>query len=341
MGKGNQPSRWRLSEDFTSPAAIYKDYEVKINSLNEFWDQIKSIHSMHSDRLLWRGQADHEWGLHSSLFRTLKDEKFGKFTLADLARKDIELKDYFPTEDEMVHAEKQVLRSARSRWRLDSLNAMEIFARIQHRGGPTRLIDFSFNPLIALWFAVSDESFDSVDARLFCLALSGPNEMHEKPNIRLDDNWGSYLPAWHNWNDDDKRKTNHWGTGSLRRFWVPPIYDDRMLAQNSVFVVDGVPISSKDLQSSFRKAQGATNENWKIADLLATGSLYLKFYEPGVKNKSSVRNFASTYSIRVEANKKGELRKQLEDWFGYNEASIYPDVDGLRANLARILNPSR
>ncbi|QDY65058.1 FRG domain-containing protein [Glutamicibacter halophytocola] len=340
LGKGNQPRRWLHSEEYESPVSIFKGYEVAVTSISDLWNSMKKIQDVHDSRLLWRGQSNHEWGLHSSLFRVLRDQKYGGRFSAEvhdqLRDQKIDLKDRYPSENDLQDAESEILRQSRTGWRLDSLSAMEIFARIQHRGGPTRLIDFSFNPLIALWFAVSDSSQDEIDARLFCLALKGPVANSEQADVRLDSDWGGYEPKWHQWESDDDRRANDWGTGSLRRFWVPPIYDSRMLAQNSVFVIDGVPISGKQIQSSFHIMGAPQNRNWKMADLLSAGSLYLKFYEPGVENKTTSRNFASTYTLRIPAKEKPGLRAQLETWFGYDAAAIYPDVDGLRQNLAQL-----
>ena len=341
MGKGNQPRKWQHSEEYSAPSSIFSGYEVSIRSLGDLWAAMKEIQKVHDSRLLWRGQSNHDWGLHSSLFRVLRDKKYGgafdQVKHAEMRSQGADLKEYFPSEDDMNDAEKQILSQARASWRLDSLNAMEIFARIQHHGGTTRLIDFSFNPLIALWFAVSDSTQADADARLFCLALKGPVANSEESNIRLDSDWGGYHPKWHSWKTDADRQNNDWGTGAIRRFWVPPIYDDRMLAQNSVFVIDGIPISDKSTQSSFPKVGLGKNNNWRMADLLSSGSLYLKFYKPVNVNKARSRNFASTYTLRVPAITKPVLKKQLDSWFGYDTASIYPDVDGLRQDLSQRL----
>ncbi len=71
----------------------------------------------------------------------------------------------------MVTAETEVLRIARNDWRFDNLSALETFARVQHFGGPTRLIDVTKNPYIGAWFAVEfDANTEDDDARLFALA---------------------------------------------------------------------------------------------------------------------------------------------------------------------------
>jgi hypothetical protein len=71
--------------------------------------------------------------------------------------------------------EREVLDEARA-WGLDwhgsggRLMALELLAALQHYGVPTRMLDFTFNPLIALWFAVETVPKDDGEyGRVFAL----------------------------------------------------------------------------------------------------------------------------------------------------------------------------
>ncbi|GAB3580308.1 FRG domain-containing protein [Leifsonia lichenia] len=304
-----------------------------MNSFDELNIVVSEIQSAHRGKLLWRGQEDARWGLHSSLFRTLA-EKQGVQLVREFPGEIMYVdKQQFPDEDDLVEAERRTLEIARKDWRFDSLAALEILARVQHHGGPTRLIDFSFNPYIAAWFATA--SANSTDGRLFALATHGPAQNSSEPQVMLDEEWGGHRLPWHDWLTKERRNDHNWGNGSLRRFWVPPVYDSRMLAQNAVFIVEGVPISGMQIQSSFRKRNSPkSNDNWRMADLVASGSIYMKLLKPDEVNQSTARNLASTYTVRISAEGKESTRDRLQNLFGYSDSTIYPDIEGLCRHLA-------
>jgi hypothetical protein len=51
------------------------------------------------------------------------------------------------------------------------LNAFETLALAQHHGAPTRLVDWSANPLVAAWFAVGSYPLDQ-DAQIYALDVT-------------------------------------------------------------------------------------------------------------------------------------------------------------------------
>ncbi|WP_166805288.1 FRG domain-containing protein [Cryobacterium sp. TMT4-10] len=221
MGKSNQPASWRHSREFESPSSYFSESDVSVGSFDELTRTVDRIQANHRGKLLWRGQENSAWGLHSSLFRTLAERQGTNLireTPTESMYTDLQR---FPDEDAMVQAEARTLDIARREWRFDSQRSLEILARIHHHGGPTRLIDFSFNPYIAAWFATAEVANDGVEGRLFALATHGPNRAAAEPQILLDEVWGGNNLPWHAWNSKELRNVNNWGNGSLRRFWVP------------------------------------------------------------------------------------------------------------------------
>ena len=332
------------SEELKSPSDYFEPFEGIIDSFDDLHKAIQKLIQKNPELvLLWRGQQNSSWGLHSSLFRELM--KLNGVHPPDQKHR---ITEPFPTENELVEAERRILDQARSNWRVDGTSALEIFARLQHFGAPTRLIDVSKNPYIAAWFAVeSSDSENDKDGRLFAVATQpvlSPDRAQparELTHIKGVTAQG-YDPFWHALESNEDRAILEWGTGSIRRFWVPPLYEQRILAQNGCFIVDGVPMASSGIASYFKKPN-ESSKYWKKSDLLAAGSIYTKLYNPSRTIKENKRkNFPPTFTFKITAKAKCDIRQVLEDRFAYGNSTIYPDIEGLaqyvRGNLADIVN---
>jgi len=321
------PPSSAYSEQMMSAGSYFKNDEVEITSVDDLHSAITTLMTKTPDlALVWRGVRDEEWGLHSHLFRQLMSVN----GVVPPSKKPNGAQPY-PDEDQMVAAEKAILRIARTEWRFDDLSALETFARIQHAGGPTRLLDVTKNPYIGAWFAVeADKETEGKDARLFALATQ-PVAKEGKPrapdsSLQLDEVGGLRDPFWHALATPSDRQLWDWGTGARRRIWVPPAYDPRISAQNAAFVLDGVPITSEKTASYFTIEH---NVYWRRADLLAAGSIYAKMHSATRKPKYNGRNFAPTFSFRIAADAKEPIRDYMESRFGYGASYIYPDIAAL------------
>jgi hypothetical protein len=151
---------------------------------------------------------------------------------------------------------------------------------------------------------------------------------------------GQALPFWHALESDQIRQDNQWGTGRLRRFWVPPLYESRISAQNAAFILDGVPLDSPDLDKHFLKPGG--KEPWKITDRLASGSISVRFSRPGRPvGRRLAKQLPPSFTIRITAKAKREIREVLNARYSYNRATIYPDIQGaaeaIRTDLKDLL----
>ncbi|PVU84437.1 hypothetical protein DDP54_00915 (plasmid) [Cellulomonas sp. WB94] len=336
------PPRAYYSPAMTSSGAYFANDEALVDSFDGLNRAIATLITKVPDlRLVWRGHRDAEWGMHSALFRRLMEANGVK-----LPKHNPKSQQPYPNEEQMVAAEREMLRVARTDWRFDGMSALETFARIQHAGGPTRLLDVTKNPFIAAWFAVEEHlQTDSHDGRLIAFATtpvlkSGTEAVSETTQVELDVEWGDRLPPWHHWTDTTARQSVDWGTGARRRVWVPPAYDPRISAQNAAFLLDGIPITTAKTQPYF-KSSGTSRPvtYWTRADILAAGSIYVKTFDPRRKPRPNKHNFAPTFTFRISANAKSEIREFLASRFGYTRSYIYPDFPALADYVARMQLP--
>ena len=111
----------------------------RIGNLSEFFSFLEdNILKKKGKEVFFRGQASTSWNLEPSIFRHKDLDEIELLKIADT--------DAW-----------QYLNSCK--------NAYEKLILLQHYGLPTRLLDVTFNPLIALYFACNEHPND--DARLF------------------------------------------------------------------------------------------------------------------------------------------------------------------------------
>lgn len=326
----NLESNTAYSPEMTSPSNYFSAVEGRIDSFDDLHVAIRDLVGKNPNlQLVWRGQGDSAWGLHSQLYRQLMDVK--RVRHPEKRHRAVEP---YPSEDEMVYAERLIIDSGRKEWRLDGMHPLEMFARLQHFGAPTRLLDMTRNPYIAAWFAVEAQDLTKRPGRLFALATHSVLDSTEgaaaegASRMTLHESGNTPYPFWHYLSSPSERQKVEWGTGALRRYWVPPAYEQRILAQDSAFVLDGVPMTSAKTAPYFKKP-GESSRYWKKADLLASSSIYTKLYSPHAKVPSNQRRFAPTFTFEITQEGKEDIRRVLEDRFSYSHATMFPDTEGL------------
>lgn len=92
---------------------------------------------------MWRGQSDIRWPIHSAAYRRLATTK--------IALEEVSLRSY--ESDLLAQAEHHGYNLQDGRLLTD----LELLARLQHHGSATRLIDFTRNVLVGLWFSVESQ----------------------------------------------------------------------------------------------------------------------------------------------------------------------------------------
>lgn len=290
------------------PPAYWQSYERAVSSLHDYLEAILAISKFEAGaqaRFAWRGVPDCDWALYSSLVRAYLD-RFGAF----------------PTELELRRFERSVLLEAKQ-WTLDwhagggRLSALELLAALQHYGVPSRLLDFSFNPVIALWFAV--EKHDDREGRVFAVNIAGRQ-------IRS----GTVARANPFWMTEPAGTTGDWSTRPW--VWSPPPLEPRMTRQEACFVMGGIP--STFPARNVRTAGGG----WRLlkADEVRAcmsfpfqliGYERAEAFAEGKPERGRPPK-ASAFTLRVK--NKVAVRKELQQVFGYSHRSLFPDFPGFR-----------
>lgn len=291
---------------------VWSPWETRVNSWTEALQAVDEISDLVGNQMLvWRGVVDASWSMHSSIHRRV-----------------VQLATYQPSEAILQRYEVEILRRCRNQWRYDDLTALELMAHIQHFGGPTRLIDVTLNPLIGLWFAVEEKYgiggtvSAPTDARLFAFAVSNRVDMTTDKDV-----WGGRDLPWAKWTS----KKDPWGRFTTPpRLWVPPAYNERISAQNAGFLIGGTPNTYGG--SVWREGPGTNKKPLSIDVVRAASSLNVRPAQLGRKPRSGT---FPVYNLRIDAGAKAEIRRRLEDRYGYTTATIYPDLYAMANNVLK------
>ena len=192
-----------------------------IETLEEYIEWTKQfIHGVH----VFRGVSNEKYKIEASTTRRLKDDD-GKFYKAeyDSPRKILELNEQM-LEDarRQGHGTKDGLQ----------LGDLDLLAELQHLGAATCLIDFTYNPLVALRIACRESSGkkagEKINGRVYVVDLNPQDTTFQEITVELarSKKIGYFFKC--DTNDEYK----------LYR-WQPNYKNNRMRAQQSIFLFSG------------------------------------------------------------------------------------------------------
>lgn len=206
-----------------------------VSSIADLLREIEDVRKMWGENIWFRGHYDAEWSLLPTLLRKRSDIE------NVMAGEDLAIKVF-------QQNAKTILGNVPG-------NLMELLFWMQHHGAPTRLLDWSESPLVALYFATNDEHVSAVvDGAIWFL---NPIGLNKNANIEEYDN---FIPAYtdqdivKSYNPDDIKKN--------KRVKCKPIAmiatrnNSRIQAQQGVFTIhhlDFTPIEKVGDGSHIRK----------------------------------------------------------------------------------------
>lgn len=305
------------------PDGFFEEWEYQsIGSLQEFIGLVEKTFSRWTNKTVqyvWRGAVNAEWSLHSTLYRRV-----------------IWMKSRIIGERDLQKIEGEILAEAH-RWGLhyfgqSHLTILYELAMLQHFGIPTRLIDVTFNPLIALFFAVEDQlseqgnsSFENKDGRVFVFDVS-TRIINEMPSdIRRWEE--AFDRPWGNQSDKQDGGIEDWRTSYWA--WRPAPIQERFAAQQSGFIFGGVP-QSHGIQWPKTSKPGL---RWRMDEVRRSTSIPVRFHKlenvRGGRQGRSPRNPAFTF--RIPSGAKKNIRNDLRRFFGIEARTIFPDYPGFAA----------
>ena len=182
--------------------------ETVITSIAEFHEQLGQL--KHKDAVyLYRGQADVTWPVDCSAARRLTKNSAIETQLIrhllvgylDILISTTRMRGFLPPSFS------------------ESISDLELLAHLQHQGAATGLIDFTRQPLVALWFACHESL--NTDGAIYVLDRSQTAEINRREDLR------------------DKTIQSIYAEDTLWS-WEPSALGNRIVAQSSVFVF-GVP----------------------------------------------------------------------------------------------------
>ena len=137
----------------SSHAAPSETKEIVVNSAAEFVARLAELDREEGTETFYRGHADKDWKLIPSILRTPNGPE----------KEDQMFRD-------MVAHEPQSFSECRS--------ALDHLVQMQHYGLPTRLLDVTMNPLVALYFACEEDTSHPTNGAVFVFSVPEEKVKH-------------------------------------------------------------------------------------------------------------------------------------------------------------------
>lgn len=280
---------FKKAKTFNDKIEVLKKWHPKgylnLDPIKNLEEYFKYIRVCTTDSTWFRGEPKDFGSLVPKLYRNVNNDKISE-------QQSNERKYYF-----------EFQRRARSLVSEISVNdPWSWYFIIQHYGGSTRLLDWTQDATIALFFALDTDHEDTNDSIVICLA---PNVLLEYAFNEIDAKWPETGKVLYPGEDQTNRWISNITAPNDHAIWeipaspialLPPYLNSRIAAQRSCFTLFG------------NKPDG--------------------FYEGGKQIVCPSCGQQIICKLVIDGKSKNDLRKELAR-IGISSGKIYPGLDGL------------
>ena len=239
--------------------------------MNALYDIPRTAFQRFRSDFVYRGVADHSWGLETSLQRLCGD---------------------------YVNVEGPMLRSFRKYAESGSIPADTLLVRLavaQHHRLPTRVLDWTVSPKVALHFATAEEEHYDKDGVVWCVDVRQVRDFLPTPlqSILADEHAFLFsvemLPEVKTLKDLDSFGIKY---GGFALFFEPPSLDARIVNQGAIMsVMPGARLCLNDFLQSYpqiyRRIVVPKELKWEVRDKLDQDNVTERMLFPGLDGLSN------------------------------------------------------
>ncbi|UFH34539.1 FRG domain-containing protein [Flavobacterium acetivorans] len=262
----------------------------------------KDLLELSSLPFYWRGHSNAEWPLQTNLERQIDKTSCVPSSELRILRE-------FKRKQHLYESSKDIVT-----------NDFERIAKIQHHGGPTRLLDFTKSLLVASYFCTEDFD-DKNDGAIWGINISNVNGAHSNPEVEkmlIELIFGQSSDLFSNYlNGKLKEQTVV--------FIEPFLLNHRLQVQQGLFAIPlDVNIRFIDNLNSLFGININDELSKNIIDFnhepLNMAEDFIKFFE------------CSVIKIIIPKEVKRAVKLNIKG-FGVKTEMIYPDIDGFCKSL--------
>lgn len=260
----------------------------RVKTLSSF---IKWAAQFNDGQYLFRGVSKDSYKIEASAYRRLPSE-------AD------------KNPDRLLKINKQLIDAARllghDQKNGQRLSDLELLAELQHFGAATCLIDFTRNALVALWMACQQSTTGEANGKVFAVRSDESAQLETiTPKLVAEEDIDYFFKA-------DEQK------GYPLYQWQPKYQNNRIIAQQSVFVFGGAQVETEAECVILKSGKGDMLTSLDKVSGITEGTIYPDFdgfARLHAQNKPYVEPDPQDHLQRgVEAHQRGDLEDAIRHY---------------------------